>query len=94
MASAVVSGRVEASLKERAERIIDAAGITSGEVIKRTWEQIVATGEVPSAREPVADGEAFREFMAFRASLPKGRSWLSYLDEKGVRDIATERYGQ
>ena len=73
MPTAIVSGRVDAAVRDRANAYIHAAGLTAGDVVKRVWESIARTGEVPAAQqaadEPDPD-DPFERFMAFRKTLP------------------------
>ena len=71
MPTAIVSGRVDAVVRDRANAYIHAAGLTAGDVVKRVWENIARTGELP-ARQEVAEQESddpFERFMAFRKTL-------------------------
>lgn len=74
METAVVSGRVEQTVKERADRVIRAAGLTVADVIKATWTSIAKTGELPEALvEPAnktAPSSQFSRFARFVGSLP------------------------
>ena len=84
MATAVVSGRVDERVRQRADAYIKAAGLTPADVIR--------TGEVPDEGE--AQGEtpdAFEDFMAFRASLPKA-TWLADLTDEQMKDMIASRY--
>ena len=95
MATAIISGRVEESVKERAGAYIRAAGLTVGDVIKLVWENIAQTGELP---QPVSQSDssedvAWKGFMEFRSALndeSAGEDWLAGLDDKGIRDVVTE----
>lgn len=49
MQTAVVSGRVDQTIKERADRVIRASGLTVADVIKAMWFSIAQTGELPEA---------------------------------------------
>lgn len=91
MATAVVSGRVDERVRQRADAYIKAAGLTPADVIRVVWENIARTGEVPDEGE--AQGEtpdAFEDFMAFRASLPKA-TWLADLTDEQMKDMIASR---
>ncbi len=92
MATAVVSGRVDERVRQRADAYIKAAGTTTADVIRVVWERIARTGEVPDEGE--AQGEtpdAFEDFMAYRASLPKA-TWLADLTDEQMKDVIASRY--
>ena len=76
MATAVVSGRVDEKVRQRADAYIRAAGSTPAEVIKVVWENIARTGEVPEevpAEEPHGTWERFME--SERAFPRPSRGW-------------------
>ncbi len=94
MPTAIISGRVEESTKEKAEAYIRAAGLTVGDVIKRVWDRIAQTGELPQPVEKSesTDDASWRAFMEFRDFLngsEETEDWLADLDDRGVRDIVT-----
>lgn len=62
MATTVVSGRVDADVKRRADAVIREAGTSVGEVIKNMWELIAETGAVPERRR--SESEAARRARA------------------------------
>lgn len=73
MPTAIVSGRVDAAVRDRANAYIHAAGLTAGDVVKRVWENIARTGEVPPVQQATGEQESddpFERFMAFRETLP------------------------
>ena len=96
MATAVISGRVEEELKERVGRLIQAAGMSTADVIKTVWENIARTGEVPmpyAADDQVDEcAERFAQFMALRASLPACPELIG-MDDDAMRSAVAERYG-
>ena len=92
MATAVISGRVDEKIRQRADAYIRAAGSTPAEVIKVVWEHIARTGEVPEAapaEEPCGAGERCLEF---RESLPEAEPWLVNLTKEQMRDMIASRY--
>ena len=95
MATAIVSGRVDEDVKDRVARLIQAAGLSAGDVIKTVWDTIARTGEVPLL--PVEDSEAearrkrFAAFMELRASLPPCPA-LVEMDDTAMRAQVAERY--
>lgn len=46
-ATALVSARLEPEVKERAQGVLRAAGLSDTEVIRRVYDYIVAVGDVP-----------------------------------------------
>ena len=77
MATATVSASVDSEVKRLAGSYIRAAQTTPNEVIRRLWEHIAATGEVPTYDEapegPASDEpEAFQELMRLRAQVATG----------------------
>lgn len=95
MATAVVSGRVDEAVRDRAAGYIRAAGLTAADVIKAVWDSIAATGEVPLPQtadpEERMRCERFASFMALRASLPACPE-LAAMDQKALREEAAQRY--
>ena len=68
MATAIVSGRVDTAIKERAGAYIRAAGLTVGDVINIVWKSIASTGSLPHMEQtaPEEPASAWDAFMAFR----------------------------
>ena len=94
MSTAIISGRVEESTKEKAEAYIRAAGLTVGDVIKRVWDRIAQTGELPQpvGQSDSAENASWQAFMEFRDLLngsEETEDWLADLDDRGVRDVVT-----
>lgn len=70
VATAIVSGRVDAAVKERAGAYIRAAGSSVGDVINVVWNNIAATGHLPAQAAPERTQEdPFEAFMSFCDSL-------------------------
>lgn len=97
MATAIVSGRVDVAVKERAGAYIHAAGLTAADVIKTVWERIARTGELPTGAEEVAADEEsldpFERFMAFCNTLPDPNpeyAWLSQATPQELKDFLAE----
>ena len=94
MATAVVSGRVDAEVKREVDRILLRKGTTSGEIIRGVWSHIYQTGELPVTEE---QEEAFRrkrqnfkEFMEFVDSLPPAPDWFATMTDKEMNDMIAE----
>lgn len=92
MATAVVSGRVDEKVRQRADAYIRAAGSTPAEVIKVVWENIARTGEVPTEEQAEEPRGAWERFMEFRESLSDAEPWLVNLTKEQMRDMIASRY--
>ena len=101
MATVIVSGRVDARTKERADGYIKAAGMTVGEVIKTVWEHIAHTGEVPQVSNEAMEAtrpewEAFLAIREELSGLPRTHDFLSTLTDDELHDMKArdllERY--
>ena len=94
MPTAIVSGRVDTAVRDRANAYIHAAGLTAGDVVKRVWENIARTGEVPAVQQAAAEQESddpFERFMAFCDSLPKPKDdWLATMTDEQMKDLIAE----
>lgn len=97
MATAIVSGRVDLAVRDRANAYIHAAGLTAADVIKRVWENIAQTGEVPASQQGAAEqelGGPFERFMAFRETRPDANppDWFLNESASDLKDrLAEER---
>lgn len=94
MPTAIVSGRVDATVKERADAHILAAGLTVGEVINIVWENIAKTGHAPvSAAEQETEVDPLERFFAFCDSPEQleDSDWLTNLSVEGMREFETNR---
>ena len=95
MATAIVSGRVDEDVKDRVARLIQAAGLSAGDVIKTVWDTIARTGEVPLPPVEGSEAEArrrrFAAFMELRATLPPCPA-LVEMDDAALRAQVAERY--
>ncbi|WP_165054876.1 MULTISPECIES: type II toxin-antitoxin system RelB/DinJ family antitoxin [unclassified Adlercreutzia] len=84
MATAIVSGRVDESVKHVADVYIRKQGLTATDVIAGVWEHIAATGEIPVLGQ---DGNQSRKAAAavklaeLRARAPLGTPLASMTDE-------------
>ncbi len=90
MATAIVSGRVDAAIKERAGAYIRAAGSSVGDVINIVWNNIAATGRLPAqAAQGRTEEDPFDAFISFCDSLqplPDAPD-LSRMDSDELRDL-------
>ena len=46
-ATALVAARVEPELKQRAKTVLDRKGVTESQLIRRVYEYVVHTGDIP-----------------------------------------------
>ncbi|WP_102337574.1 type II toxin-antitoxin system RelB/DinJ family antitoxin [Collinsella provencensis] len=71
MSTAIVSGRVDSDVKDRAGAYILAAGLTVGEVINDLWTYIAQTKSVPrfSVESDTETTDAFEQFMLIREQM-------------------------
>lgn len=94
MATAIVSGRVDERIKERADAVIATAGSSSGEVIRRVWTNIAYTGELPTdpdeERRNVNRHEQWESFMRWRSSHAKGLGLAAVTDEDIYEIVASD----
>ncbi|HIZ18319.1 MAG TPA: type II toxin-antitoxin system RelB/DinJ family antitoxin [Candidatus Olsenella stercoravium] len=91
MATAVVSGRVDEKVRQRADAYIRAAGFTPAEVIKVVWENIARTGEVPEETPAVATQGPMERLAELRESFGEA-DWLVNLTKEEMRDMIASRY--
>lgn len=96
METAVISGRVDQAVKERANRIIQAAGLTVSDVIKATWTSIAKTGELPEALvEPANKTEPssqFSRFAQFVESLPPASDEFASMSDAQMKNLLGRRH--
>lgn len=92
MATAVVSGRIDASLRDKAAPYLKLAGVTAGDVIKTVWKSIAETGQVPQPVEAEAGrASALEEFFSLCDSNTSASDWLATMTDAEMRDILGER---
>ncbi|MBP3866643.1 MAG: hypothetical protein J6D25_02375 [Eggerthellaceae bacterium] len=74
MATAVVSGRVSESIRQRAEIVMRKAGLKPTDIIQSVWATMAETGEVPdiAQKRPAAQAEhdALEKLNRFLDTLP------------------------
>lgn len=94
MPTAIVSGRVEVAVRDRANAYIKAAKMTPADVIKRVWENIAKTGEMPVIQQKASyddPDDSFERFMAFRATCPTpAADWISTMSDDQMKDLIAE----
>lgn len=91
METVVVSGRVEQTIKERADRVIRASGFTVADVIKATWSSIAKTGELPeSLVAPAGKSETsdqFARFAQFVDTLPPAPEAFTSMSDTQMKEF-------
>ena len=74
MSTAVVSGRVDERVRQRADVALRKAGLTPTDIIQSVWNEIARSGDVPDiARPGRAEGDgpaALERFERFLEKLP------------------------
>lgn len=85
MATALVAGRVDSEIKERADAYIARAGETQASVIRSVWETIARTGKVPTIDD--GTGEDLKDRMRLlREQTPRSE----FLEELTAEDLKRE----
>lgn len=96
MATAVVSGRIDAQLKEQVDVIIRLAGSNISEVINNVWMAIAQTGELPCApsrMDELAQRRArIAEFEAWLDELPQPVAEFAGMSDDEILQTKGERY--
>lgn len=95
MATAVVSGRVDVRVRDRANRVIRAAGLSTADVIKGVWTSIAQTGTLPDAflagrAQDSADGR-LEDFLDFVDSLPPAPAELANMTDEEMACLLGSR---
>ena len=93
MATAVISGRVDELVKQRAEAVLAKNGVTPNQLIGAIWNQIAQTGTIPiSMGEDELQAhrrQRFAEFQAWTKTLPPCPSLANATDEE-LREMIVE----
>ena len=88
MATATVSGSVDANVKQLVSMHLKRKGLTANEVIKSVWNHIANTGEIPFADDDAqrSDGHSaeFSRIVALRETVPSG-TLLDVMDKAALR---------
>jgi antitoxin component of RelBE/YafQ-DinJ toxin-antitoxin module len=94
MATVVVAGRVDETVKRKVDSILERAGKTPADVIRDVWVNIYLTGELPVTQEQKEAFEEqrkrFQEFMRFVSSAPPIPEWAANLTDEEIRDMMIE----
>lgn len=95
MATSVVSGRVDTTVRTKADAYIKAAGLTPADVIKTVWENIAATGMIPTEEKASEDTvDPWDDFMEFCKSLPPAPQWFNELTDEQMKDMLGDKYAE
>lgn len=90
-ATVVVSSRIDEQVAARAAAHIKAGGLTVGEVIRRVWEQIARTGELPQQAAHDEAGDAFERLHGLQARFSDIPASFNTMSEEQMRDILGDR---
>ena len=97
MPTTVVSGRVDETVRQKADNVMRKNGLKPSDVIQNIWNTMAKTGEVPEVALPPRDGEKTRSAMERLESLleslpPVNPAYADLSDEEilalRVRDYA------
>ena len=86
MATAVVSGRVDEAIRQRADVAMRKAGLKPTDVIQGVWATMAKTGEVPDVARPVAAASKEQEAMVrldnfLKALPPVNSAYVGWSDD-------------
>lgn len=74
MAGAVISGRVDEKIRQKAEVVMRKAGLTPTDIIQSVWALIAEKGEIPEIARPsvppTKEQEAMARLKCFLESMP------------------------
>lgn len=90
-ATVVVSSRIDGQTAARAAARIKAGGLTVGEVIRRVWEQIARTGELPQQAARDEAGDALERLRCLQARFSDMPASFNTMSEGQMRDILGDR---
>lgn len=90
-ATVVVSSRVDELTAARAAARIKAEGLTIGEVIKRVWDQIAKTGEVPRQVAQSEENDALQRLHGLQARFADMPDSFNSMGKGQMRDILGAR---
>lgn len=92
MSTAVISGRVDASVRDKAAPYLKLAGVSAGDVIKTVWKAIAETGQVPKSIEDTSlRKNALSDFFALCDSDESSPSWFASMTDEDMADILGSR---
>ncbi len=91
MASVVVSGRLDADVKRRADVVLAQAHVLPGDVIRTVFQNIADTGKIPQREAAAHTRPSLADFFRDCDDLPKPEG-LDSLTREGARDLVASRY--
>lgn len=86
MAMSMLTARVDADVKARADAVIKRAGMTQTDVVRIVMANIADTGRIPRREEPTRDNELLDRMMTLRAETPSS----DRLRAMGPQDLKRE----
>ena len=97
MPAAVVSGRVDDAIRQKADVVMRKAGFTPTEIIQNVWATMARTGSVPEAARPAQEGEdahveAFARLEGFLGSLPPVNPAYADLSDDEILALRVQDY--
>ncbi len=96
MSTAVVSGRVDDLVRQKADAVLRKANLTPSDVIQNVWGTIAQTGEVPIAAQsrPSDDcgNNAFANFEKFLVSLPPVNPAYADWEDEDILELRVRDY--
>ena len=93
MATLVVSGRVDETIRHRADAVIRKAGLTPTEIIQNVWNSIAQTGDIPEQALPRRESDdqksALERLDDFLAALPPANPQFAGLSDDELLAMKT-----
>ena len=97
MTTAVVSGRVDEAVRQRADVVMRKAGLKPTDVIQRVWTFMAQAGEIPDVAQPANAGNAKQDALArldgFLAGLPPANPAYANWSDDDILALKTHDYG-
>lgn len=87
----VVSSRIDESVAARVATRIKAEGLTVGEVIKRVWDQIAKTGELPQESLEAENNETLARLHNLQVRFADMPDSFNAMTKDQMRDILGDR---
>lgn len=96
MATLVVSGRVDETIRHRADAVIRKAGLTPTEIIQNVWSSIAQTGDIPEQALPRRESEdrksALERLDDFLTALPPANPQFAGLSDDELLAMKARDY--
>lgn len=90
-ATVVVSSRIDEAVAARVAARIKAEGLTVGEVIKRVWDQIAKTGELPQQSIQAEENRALERLHSLQAHFEDMPDTFNEMSRAQMRDLLGDR---